>query len=101
MYLMICRILIQKCVHIYLALIFLVLRAMILYLSMIPLSSLSSLIDMTHQHFACMLCMILLMILSFGCRVVFGGATVQGLTVAVVSSQCQKVESWGQSLAEN
>jgi hypothetical protein len=30
---------------------------------------------------------------ELGCRVVFWGATAQGLTVAVVFSHCQKVES--------
>jgi hypothetical protein len=43
---------------------FLVLRVMIRYHNMIPLSSLSSLIDAPHQLFACMKCMIQLMILA-------------------------------------
>jgi hypothetical protein len=43
---------------------FLVLRVMIRYHIMIPLSSLSSLIDAPHQLFACIECMIQLMILA-------------------------------------
>jgi hypothetical protein len=55
---------IPTCVHDLFKLIFLVLCAMIQYLPnrLILLSSLSLLIDMTHQYFACMLCMILAMI---------------------------------------
>jgi hypothetical protein len=48
----------------HLSLHFLVLRAMILYYIMILVSSLSSLIDVPHQFFACMKCMIQLMILA-------------------------------------
>jgi hypothetical protein len=48
----------------HLSLHFLVLRAMILYHIMILDSSLSSLIDAPHQLFACMECMIQLMILA-------------------------------------
>jgi hypothetical protein len=48
----------------YLSLHFLVLRDMILYHIMIPVSSLSSLIDASHQLFACIECMIHLMILA-------------------------------------
>jgi hypothetical protein len=43
---------------------FLVLRVMIRYHNMIPLSSLSLLIDTPHQLFVCMECMIQLMILA-------------------------------------
>jgi hypothetical protein len=43
---------------------FLVLRVMIRYHNMIPLSSLSSLINAPHQLFACIKCMIQLMILA-------------------------------------
>jgi hypothetical protein len=48
----------------HLALHFLVLGAMILYHIMILVSSLSSLIDAPYQLFACMECMIQLMILA-------------------------------------
>jgi hypothetical protein len=47
----------------HLSLYFLVLHAMILYYIMILVSSLSSLIDVPHQLFACIECMIHLMIL--------------------------------------
>jgi hypothetical protein len=49
---------------IYLLVDFLVLRVMIRYHNMISLLSLSSLTDVPHQLFACMECMIQLMILA-------------------------------------
>jgi hypothetical protein len=49
---------------IYLIVDFLILRGMIRYHNMIPLSSLSSLIDAPYQLFACIECMIRLMILA-------------------------------------
>jgi hypothetical protein len=57
------RISMQIGVHDVFAIEFLVLRAMIRYHIMIPLSSLTSLIGVPHQIFANMACMILVMIL--------------------------------------
>jgi hypothetical protein len=62
---------------IYLLVDFFVLRVMIRYHNMIPLSSLSSLTDAPHQLFACMESMIQLMILA---------SIVASLTIFIVGS---------------
>jgi hypothetical protein len=65
---------------------FLVLRVMIQYHIMIPLSSLSSLIDVPHQLFACMECIIQLMILALWLALGFDNADLVGTIYADLAS---------------